>query len=306
MAQTGSATLLFDGSFSSTDRWVSVNGAFGKWKDYSCVPQPDSLVVVPASSLPGGRTGYAARFTIRPTSAYNCNGNQHTQLQSIEPLIPNVASDVWYGWSQMLDASWKPDVGTYAIGMAEGYQIPCPTCGGSGFKLGTSSSGKIEIGNNCAGQSTIYCTWQINPLYSFQPGIWEDWMYHIKWSTGNTGFVEIFKNGQLIWSKYNYPTKTTLYEHFIHRIGLYRSSTASTTQIVYYLNPKIGTTRADVQAGSSGTLQVPTQVPTPKQTSILPIVTYVIPTTIESRSLNYEIIFVVIGTIAIVILKYKK
>ncbi|MCX9026660.1 MAG: heparin lyase I family protein [Candidatus Methanoperedens sp.] len=244
---TTNGKLLFDGSFAPTDRWVSKNGAFGNWKGYSCVPQSDSIVVVPASSLPGGRTGYAAKFTIKPGSAYDCNGNQHNQIISETPDIPNVAKEAWYGWSQMLDANWQFDKGSYAIGMAEAYENPCDTCAGSGFRLGSSVTGKIEITNNCKGSATESCFWKMDKKWNFQPGVWEDWMYHIKWTTDNTGFIEVYKNGQLAWSKYNHPTKTTLYEHFTHRVGLYRSSKSSTTQVVYILNPKIGTTRADVE-----------------------------------------------------------
>lgn len=252
-AATG--TLIFDGSFKSSDVWTRVTGGFGVYKGYNCLPQPDSLKVVPAASLPGGRTGYAGKFLIRPTSAYNCAGNQHDMLQTPGIGVPNPFRDVWYGWSQMLDSTWIPGDSVYSIGMA------LPSLSGDlpnrGFTIqmgGTDNYVTLLTNHQWFDEHSVApYTFDVN----HQINVWYDWMYHIKWERDNTGFAEVFlrRPGETdytkIWSKYDYQTEypfaTASTNQIELRLGIYRSATTTLTAIFYVLNPKIGTTRAIVE-----------------------------------------------------------
>ena len=242
-------TLLFDGSFHPGDHKIGgENGSFGGWLNYSCTPQPDSVTAVPA---PGGRSGTAAKFVCRPGSSYDCGGAQHNQIASYTPEIPSKYSDVWYGFSMYLDPTWQAG-SIFGIGLGESYQSAEGAVANAGLKLGSGGTNNaIEMYLNGKGYALPG---------NFTPGKWDDWMYHVLWRTGATGKIDIYRNGQIVFSRTNIATKNTSYGDFGHRVGLYRPKPNTKTQILYILDPKIGTTRADVEYG--GTTQPPTPPPT--------------------------------------------
>lgn len=236
-------TLLFDGSFKITDHRTNStcpSGAFGSVWEQSLLPQPDSGVPVYANTLPGGRTGVAVKFKIGPGPAYDCATNQHNLVQTFKQgnLI---GTEIWYGWSQMLEASWNIYTPMNRIGF------------GSGDGSSTYAAAGIKIAQSVAGILHLYVgriDYRMEGVHMI-PGVWEDWMYHVKWKTDSTGFFEVYKNGNLVYSGYNVATVPPGVTYYFHRLGLYRSSASSTdTKIAYMMNPKIGTTRADVSDGS--------------------------------------------------------
>jgi len=239
-------TLLFDGSFKATDYWIGIHEPFGVWTGFSCVPQPDSLVVIAASILPGNRTGWVGKFKIEASADYDCSGEQHNQITLRPNGIPSMYEEVWYGWSQMISGVW-PDAPIYGVGFGESYYyVDEGTLPNAGLKIGSGQT-------NNRPELTINRTFYQLTGHDYQLDVWEDWMFHVLWRQNETGYLEIYKNGILIWSKYNFATKTTSYGDFGHKIGLYRGDIAhgaEYTQIVYILDAKIGTTREDVDAAT--------------------------------------------------------
>lgn len=236
MAGEARATLLFDGSFSPSDHWVNQNYfSSANWGTYACLPRSDSLVVVPA---PGGRPGYAGRFTARPGDI--CNSATSNRLQIQKGLTYYEGQDVWYsisvyiptgysvtGWGSMIEERFdyvrmptkNPDQTDVMTGRAYGI-------------LGAVQGVNLD--------SSI-----INLFYAPYTG-WHDILIHQKWSKTTAGFVEYYYNGIFKGSVTNRvtvpPTSAWTYDW---TVGMYEGSANSNSYYLY--NMKIGTTRADVE-----------------------------------------------------------
>jgi hypothetical protein len=75
-------------------------------------------------------------------------------------------------------------------------------------------------------------------------GQWMDFVYHIKWSTGSTGFREEWRDGVKM-GRYDGPTLGTL-SPFEHRIGIYEGTAVNHTRTLYVDNHRVGTSYAAV------------------------------------------------------------
>jgi len=247
-------SLIFDGSFQPT--WTQTGGTsgpFGPYTTWNCLPQPDSLVIVPASSLPGNRPGHAGKFTVKAGAAYDCGGNQHTMIAKTISGLPGVINEAWYGWSTMLDPSWQPQGPGGWEHWGHFMERTSFTVPNTGLFLDISLSNQdVYVLNMNRWPETL-----ILPSAEHTKNVWHDWMFHVKWALDNTGFIEVYhKNmSQLTYTMiYSLKNIATLYPnqdpgYFMNRWGIYRSSLSKSTQILYILNPKIGTARADVEYG---------------------------------------------------------
>ena len=77
-----------------------------------------------------------------------------------------------------------------------------------------------------------------------QKGVWIDWVFHIKWSLEDDGFVEAWKDGEPVtpWNGENYKVyKANMLneEPYFYKIGIYRGHNIQTTNSVYYDEVKI-------------------------------------------------------------------
>jgi len=277
--QGASATLLFDGSFNSTDVWTGIHDPFGVWPSFSCVPQPDSLVIVDASTIGTGKVGYAGKFFAGGSTLYDCSNEQHNQIVKSNLNIPyncigtsciEGTRDVWYGWSSYFVG---PGETLYSFGLTSSYYATvgyCPELPELGLNCNALTGAGLKLALN--GQHATYpnrtyvfnnqSLYLLNTSDYVHYGVWEDWAIHVYYMSDNTGFLEVYKNETLVWSKYNYGTLTKYLPsgEFGHRLGFYRESLdahpATLNQTVYILNAKIGTTMADV-AYSSPTPPIP-------------------------------------------------
>ncbi|MFZ2970780.1 MAG: heparin lyase I family protein, partial [Minisyncoccia bacterium] len=255
-----SGVLLFDGSFKPTD---APKGGYGNggsfagfgdvWDGWYCLPQLDSLVIVPA---PGGRPGYAAKFTQRPGINYDCGGNQHDQISWNANNIPNPNKVVWWGWSQYFDTTYNVSSVWSLIGwspVSKFYTTPNTYTQIQAY----SSDSQNKISYNVNTQEGLIFS-------NHEKGVWYDWAMKVDFERDATGYIEFWVKKPtdpdyvLVASKYNfqtdYPYLTYETNWYMPRFGMYRGSASTVTQIIYYLNPKIGTTRASVEYGSSGNL----------------------------------------------------
>ncbi len=253
------AALLFDGSFKPTDAPKGGYGSGGSfagfgdvWDGWYCLPQPDSLVIVPA---PGGRPGYAAKFTQRPGIDYDCGGSQHDQISWNANNIPNPNKVVWWGWSQYFDTTYNVSSVWSIIGwspVSKFYTIPNTYVQIQPY----SSSSNNSIFYNVNTQEGLI-------LANHEKGVWYDWAMKVDFERDSTGYVEFWvkkptdSDYVLLSSQYgfqtDYPYLTYETNWYMPRFGMYRGSASTVTQIIYYLNPKIGTTRADVEYGGVST-----------------------------------------------------
>jgi hypothetical protein len=249
---TPTQKLIFDGTIKASDHRNGNLGSsmagYGAYNGWYCIPQSDSFTTIPA---PGGRTGYAVKVIARPglSACGSTNKDQHLQLTKIITGMPTTHKEVWIGWSTMLDSSWQPQ----GAGAWEHFGIALTILS---FKLPNTGL-YTDIGTS---DTSITIT---NNLRFNQPalsaventkGVWNDWMFHVKWAKDNTGFIELYhKTGTNQYTKtysiYNVATlnPSNPNNDFDVRLGLYRSELSKSTQIFYSQGIKVGTNRAEVE-----------------------------------------------------------
>lgn len=251
------ATLLWDGSFDGDERRTGVHSFVdpdGSYSSYACLPQPDSFAVVEAKTLPGARAGYAGKFHVGVGSAYLCNGNQHNIILSDTPLIPQTYDDVWYGFSMMYDLSWAPAGGPtnhlgFSAGLGEVYLNTPPLYPNTGLNY-------QAFGSTTAYYLKLNKVFYTADTYTQTPGYWYDYLWHVKWTEGKDGFLDVYirppgASEYSLWkSKTNIQTvPTNPFDTYFYgiRVGIYRKADATTAQTLYVMNPKIGRARAAVE-----------------------------------------------------------
>lgn len=132
----------------------------------------------------------------------------------------------------------------------------------------------------------------------FQKGKWSDFVFHIKWKTDHTGFIEIYHKLQSeAWSAHNTPIytlvniptmqnlnsgisnganniDTNIPKIFERHIGLYRDPAISVTQTIYHDEFRIGTTFGSVTGTSTPpTCTAPVPGPGPAPAPCTPTLT---------------------------------
>lgn len=230
-------SLIFDGRFQGTERWISRNAAFGAWK-YSCLLRPDSCAVV---SAPGGRSGYAGKFTIRAGDLCNSSSDARAMLDTT--IAVQNGSEKWYslsiyfpadwqtsGWGPMLTQIKRNIDSTHFSYIYAIYAGPSTSSHlGFGWKTSNNPGAMLDLGAPQTG--------------------WNDFLIRIKYSGGYDGFAHVYRNGSLVARVDNIQTlPNTAYTDQDWDIGIYEGS--SNNNYLYHYNALIGTTRADVEQGA--------------------------------------------------------
>lgn len=245
---SASAELLFDGTFKQNDHFdTGTFGAFGASRiDHNII------TVIPANTL--GRGGYMTKWHMTADGDYTEYQNpiepdNPVQYQLLftdgTPLYISVGQEIWYGWSQYLDPAWKTSENSWeAVGMS----LDAWGVGGYGlqFRSGTTENYFIMKGD-------------APPVAAFnmQTGVWYDIVYHIRWSYDSSGFVEVYlkdqyqANQSLVYSISNVRTRMqNQHDNIDMTLGISRSARNTRDQIMYIMDPKIGTSMEDVVYGS--------------------------------------------------------
>jgi hypothetical protein len=86
-----------------------------------------------------------------------------------------------------------------------------------------------------------------------QKGTWVDLMFHIRFSQGSGGFLEVWKDGMMLATDSGVAriTGRNMFnaEPNYLRLGLYRARCQTQTNTIYYDEIRIATTKAAVQGG---------------------------------------------------------
>jgi hypothetical protein len=209
-----------------------------------CLSNSDSLVIV---SAPGGRPGYAGKFTVRQQDHCNTLGGL-AMIGHVHKIYDG--DDRWYALSMYI----SPEFNSRSWNVFSGYKTRDDSGAGNTF-----SSASIMSDEYNGVWDYRFGSWQTgaNGLQHIGPLIhgWTDWLIHIKWSKTNTGIIEVYQNGNRVIYRpnirtipYKAGTSTFVSEDagWEWNVGLYRGDEAATS-IVYMYNVKMGTTRADVE-----------------------------------------------------------
>jgi hypothetical protein len=235
-------TLLFDGTIRAgmTRNGLGSGATFGPYDAWGCLPRTDSFQLVQTNR------GTTLQVTANPGDACGSNTNdEHILVAKTVSLSPN---EWWMGWSNMLDSSWQGQQDWEHFGLLmEDVNIVASALWNSGLYMEIEGNGtSITVTNNLHYNEYV----AMNPL---QKGQWNDWMWHVVWSTGSSGLLELYQNGQLVYSKYGRATLNpgNSNQAYMVRLGMYRGNQSRTTQIFYTQGVKIATTRAEVEYGGT-------------------------------------------------------
>jgi hypothetical protein len=73
-------------------------------------------------------------------------------------------------------------------------------------------------------------------------GLWVDWVYHVKWSYENDGFLRAYKDGELV-VDFSGPTAVETRKGPWFKFGMYRGAVDTGTQVVWNDEYRRGTSR---------------------------------------------------------------
>lgn len=223
-------------------------GDFSNW-DAREAARADSVQIV-TDVVRRGR--YAAKFTVRPGERVS-NGNR------AEILHDNGDRPGSQAWSflvprDFVDTEWRPRL-WQCVG--QWHDQPDPQRGETWATFPghspaialyyTSKHGvpALELWYGAKMQQDIVA---VAPI---RKGEWLDVVFHIGWSSGATGFVEAWLNGQPLITPQRPqhrvfgPNMWNAYPHFL-KVGLYRTSEITTTNSVYFDEVRVGGSYAEV------------------------------------------------------------
>lgn len=250
-------SIIFNGVYKPTDvvRGSQGSGGFGAYTE-GCTWINDRVIALPATRRPGKTM---AKMIIMPGD--NCwTSHDRTVIQqlNIHTINPGESWEIWGGFSHMLDPLWQPN--GYGWTHLGGMTLNSVNFGGEAYPASLDTGLALLFYNGSNRELSLRLMKSKTPIISdYIVGIWHDLMYHVKFTVTNTGFIEIYhreegkSNYSIIYSKYNFQT---LYNYvgdgkpndpMYTRMLLYRDGRSTNTQIIYNMEPKIGTTRADVE-----------------------------------------------------------
>jgi len=219
------------------------------WRDYFLQHASDVIEVVD-DIVNNGR--YSLKFTVRPGDAATKGDFQRNKERSeIERVRFGkeglAGSEQWYGWSLYIpeDDSYRTKRGAFMIlgqwhqsleGMTqndklEGWATPPVSVT---YMAAPDGRTGMKIAHGLARDKKIFLT----PI---KKGQWINWVFHIRWSKKDDGFIEGWKDGKRIspWNgKDNKVYSANLVPHNNRansfKIGIYRGRNVKPTTSVYY------------------------------------------------------------------------
>jgi hypothetical protein len=199
---------------------------------------------------------YALKVIVHPEDAVYAGDKAHDKERAELVRQKNEAkegAELWYAWSIFLPVGYEytPDESSWQI-MGQWHDQPSPGVPPTGY----SPPIRVQYRPDLGALQLIYGRIQVfnDPQQTINIpvtlGTWTDLMFHIKFSQGNDGFAEVYKNGVQIGTRITGPNMFNGEPNYL-RIGLYRGPKKGgkgqqQTNILYYDEIKIGTTRESV------------------------------------------------------------
>jgi hypothetical protein len=164
------------------------------WVRQTCYPgcgsHPAQVVTTPVRD-----GGYAARFQLKRSDP-DIASSRRSELAEAQ-LTPNGA-ERWYGFSVLLPSGSYGQVDPRSAEIIAQWHHAANT-GSPPLALGVLN-----------GRWTIWQHWKASGSVPVETGRWTDptahalgqwtdWVVHVTWSSGSTGSVEVWKNGQLVY-----------------------------------------------------------------------------------------------------------
>jgi Polysaccharide lyase len=190
--------------------------------------------------------GYAARYEVRAKTDLALPGGDRSEALTRTGEVAGTES--WWGWSTYFDSDFNPNPGSQWNIFTQWHHNGSTGQANVSFMVDTASSPwNIQI--NAFGGDPDQNK-QVFPLADFQRNVWYDFVFHVRWAPDNTGFVEVWVNGDRVVPLTYRPTTYAGMGVYLKQ-GLYRGE-SSLTSVVYHDGMRRGTSFADVvpRAGS--------------------------------------------------------
>jgi hypothetical protein len=216
-------------------------GSFGQWN--LGVQQLQGPATIVRDHVREG--GYAARFEVRPKPDLSVPGGDRSEALTRTGEVAGTES--WWAWSTYFDTDFNPNPNSAWNAFTQWHHTGSSGQSNITFMVDTASSPwNIQINAFGGAQDQNK---QVFPLADFQRNVWYDFVFHVRWAPDNTGFVEVWVNGDRVVPLTYRPT-TYAGEGVYLKQGLYRGE-SSLTSVVYHDGMRRGTSFADVAQGAN-------------------------------------------------------
>jgi hypothetical protein len=156
--------------------------------------EPQVRLASAANGEPVRDGSHSVRFDLDKSDPPLHNGSR-AQLGAEDPVEPRGA-ERWYGFSIYLPSTWTRDRAPEVV--AQWHQV------GGDCSNGCSPPLSLITRD---GQFLISQNWEISPgnwhfadtpIGAYETGRWIDWVFHVKWSTGDDGRLDVWKDGHAV------------------------------------------------------------------------------------------------------------
>jgi hypothetical protein len=209
--------------------------------------RPESIAVV---TQPVRKGRYAVRVSLAPGDIAASKERAELKIgdRAIERVRGRQGGEMWYGWSLLVPADYADPPGEHFQILGQWHHRPAES----------PVKGRVAHGGgppplilHLAPHDGRHVLTLIGRAFPGDPGrklgarpvrqgAWTDLVFHVRWSTGNDGFVEAWLDGRPFTAGKVYgPTLYSPVSNYL-RLGLYRGKGFSTTNHVYYDEVRIG------------------------------------------------------------------
>ncbi len=260
MLNTAKSTdqLIFDGAFETGDatQWEELhyNTHHDKNRQFSIVSSPT-------------REGkFAAKLTVHDNDQYADTSGERCDLLRPEKYDEKEGDEFWYAWSTLFPESWQAPQDWFVI--ADWHSRYDDVCQLLQIEVSTDNAliAKVLSGDvtdyhcfNGAARPATFST-EKNIAVALTPGLWNDFIVHVKWTTKPDGIIEIFYKNEdqthfekvvnlrhIPTLQYQSDINQPLSPYF--KLAHYRSSKNSHTSVLFHDGFRQGKTRQSIVSG---------------------------------------------------------
>ncbi len=231
LATSGSGGVIWRGDYET--------GNFDQWQ---CGVQEtaDGRATIVTSPVRQGK--YAARYEVQPGDHNVGTGSgERTEVKSCRHAVEG--EEQWWAWSTMFAPGFSASNSDWNIFTQ--FHNSGTTGGRVEFFVNGNNMQFVTHGGDLSNPTERSCK-----IADKANGKWYDFVFHVKWSSSNSGFAEVWLGGKKVVQLTNVPTLYVGQDVYLKQ-GYYRSP-QSNVAVIYHDGMRQGTSYADVAAEFPG------------------------------------------------------
>jgi hypothetical protein len=194
LTQNSIAQLSFDGGFETADhsQWAELNWNLNR-------PESEQFQIV---TSPVRQGMFAAKTIVHDGDEFLDTGGERCDLERPDSLNEQEGDEYWYAFSTQFDINWQnpgPVPEDWLLiadwHASSNYPNICQP-----LQLETDAQGKLYVriltgnveGYDCFNGSGTAFSFDQEILSTLSPGLWNDFVIHVRWTTSNNGLIEIW------------------------------------------------------------------------------------------------------------------